>query len=73
MTTAHTAKLSTSSRLKRVDKLLSDGREYSTREIIAHADVCAVNSVITELRHNGRNITCRREGQHWYYTMEQAK
>ena len=67
----HNARIHKSQRLQRVIKLLADGREYSTREIIAHADVCAVNSVITELRANGKNITCRREGQAWYYKMEQ--
>lgn len=67
----HNARIEKSQRLQRVIRLLADGREYSTREIIAHADVCAVNSVITELRANGKNISCRREGHAWYYKMEQ--
>jgi len=65
--------LGKSARLQKVYNLLADGREYSTREIIAHADVCAVNSIICELRSNGCEITCRRDCDAWYYKMEQAK
>ncbi|MES9873126.1 MAG: hypothetical protein ABW146_08445 [Candidatus Sedimenticola sp. 6PFRAG7] len=61
------ARLSTSERLQRVDQLLSDGREYSTLEIAQLANVCAVNSIIDELRSNGRDIRCRREGNLWFY------
>lgn len=70
------AKLKTSPRLQRVNQLLADGREYSTQEICALANVCAVNSIVSELRDNGRTIHCRREGggdqSRWYYRMEQA-
>ncbi len=61
------ADLRNSDRLQRVDRLLADGREYSTLEIISMCQVCAVNSIISELRANGRRIRCRREGGHWYY------
>lgn len=63
----HAARIETSDRLQRVDKLLADGREYSTREIVQHCDVYAVNSIIAELRSNGRDIRCRRERNVWLY------
>jgi hypothetical protein len=50
-----------------VDALLADGQEYSTMEIVNKAQVCAVNSIISELRANGREIYCRREKHVWYY------
>jgi len=46
--------------LQAVLRLLRDGREYSTRDIIEAADVCAVNTVVSELRHHGAEIQCRR-------------
>lgn len=64
------ARIEKSQRLQRVDSLLSDGREYSTLDIIINAQVCAVNSVVSELRHNGRNISCRRTGDIWLYRRE---
>lgn len=63
----HAADLSKSERLQRVDNLLADGREYTTMEIVQIAGVCAVNSIIAELRHNGRQIKCRREDDRFYY------
>jgi len=68
----HAARVSSSDRLKRVDELLADGREYSTLEIIQACEVCAVNSIIDELRDNGRVIQCRREGNRWLYRREIA-
>lgn len=64
------AKLDKSDRLKRVDSLLSDGRAHSTKAIIMFADVCAVNSIISELRANGRRISCERRGDIWLYKRE---
>lgn len=61
------AKLETSDRLQRVDALLADGREYSTRDIIIACDVCAVNSIAAELRANGRDIRTRWEKGVCYY------
>ena len=57
----HAAKLSRSPRLSRVYRLLSDGREHSTREIGDGAEVCAVSACISELRDpaNGADIRCR--------------
>lgn len=63
----HAASLEKSKRLKKVDDLLSDLRPRSTLEIIQQAGVCAVNSVISELRRNGRIINCHRHEGNWYY------
>jgi len=63
------AKLENSDRLQRVDRLLNTGLEFSTREIAQFAHVCAVNSIIGELRENGRDIMCQRRGKHWFYRM----
>jgi hypothetical protein len=38
-------------------------------EIIRYAEVAAVNSIISELRANGRQIKCERKGDVWYYQM----
>ena len=56
----HAARLSRSPRLQRVHALLSDGLERSTLDIAVQAEVCAVNSVIAELRANGAWIECRQ-------------
>lgn len=61
------AKLENSVRLSRVSSLLKSGREYSTLDIIKRAGVCAVNSIISELRQNGEEIRCQRRGNVWYY------
>jgi hypothetical protein len=63
----HAASLESSDRLRRVADLLADGQEHTTLDIIAGAQVCAVNSIISELRRNGMEITCRREAGRWYY------
>jgi hypothetical protein len=63
----HSARIDHSNRLRRVDDLLADGKEYTTMEIVQKANVCAVNSCISELRANGREIKCRREKDIWYY------
>ena len=62
------AKLDSSDRLKRVAQVLSDGKEHSTLEIVQAAGVCAVNSIISELRRNGLNIppAKRRDGNFYY-------
>jgi len=67
----HAANLETSERLQRVATLLDDGRPHSTMEIIAEARVCAVNSIISELRRNGVQIKSRCEGRgKWTYQKE---
>ncbi len=61
------ARLARSARLRRVHALLLDWQPHSTLEIINQAQVCAVNSVIAELRQNGMQINCNRQGDVWYY------
>lgn len=69
----HAAHIDRSARLQRVEALLSDGAEHSTLDIVTGAQVCAVNSIISELRANGREILCRQAtgaGQRiWLYRM----
>ena len=56
----HAARLDRSERLQRVHGLLADGIERTTLEIVNAAKVCAVNSIVAELRWNGLYIECRR-------------
>jgi hypothetical protein len=56
-----------SSRLRRVLAVLTDGRWHSTRDLMETAVVCAVNSIIHELRVNGYGIECERRGGVFYY------
>jgi predicted transcriptional regulator len=63
------ANMNKSERLQRVYKLLSGGGEYTTLEIIQNAGVCAVNSIISELRQNGYQINCERRADKWFYRM----
>ena len=65
----NSAKLNNSPRLQRVLQVLSTGREYSTLDIIRRARVCAVNSIVSELRDNGVDIHCERRDNIWYYRM----
>ncbi len=70
----HAARLDRSPRLQRVHALLSDGLWHSTLTIIEDARVCAVNSIVAELRENGCYIECRRDqgengGPTWFYRM----
>lgn len=63
----HAARLEFSPRLQRVADLLADGAEHTTMDIIQAAGVCAVNSIVAELRSNGLHILCRRCGDVWVY------
>jgi hypothetical protein len=67
--TIHARSLKTSEPLQRVDALLADCMPHSTRDIARTADVCAVNSIIAELREpkNGRRIHHFQEGKVHYY------
>ena len=67
----HYAKLKTSERLQRTHWLLRDYQWHGTREIMHAANVCAVNTVIAELRANGIGIetVCRGVG-HFEYRLE---
>ena len=66
----HAASLKNSDRLKRVASLLKSGRPYTTMEIIKRAQVCAVNSIVAELRANGMDIVCNRLGNVWMYRRQ---
>lgn len=66
------ANIESSDRLARVADLLAQGGEFSTLDIIKKANVCAVNSIISELRQNGYEIHCERRGERWFYKLEQA-
>ena len=64
------AKFERSGRLQRVVTLLKQGGEHSTRDIIRHAHVCAVNSIAGELRQQGFNIPkAKRRGGNFYYKL----
>ena len=63
------ANIENSNRLQRVLDLLKRGGEYTTLEIIQKAGVCAVNSIISELRQNGYQINCERRADKWFYRM----
>lgn len=70
----HAAKIQKSDRLQRVYKLLRNMKKYnqpwlSTKEIIMNANVCAVNSIVAELRANGKDIQCKRTGNVWRYRL----
>ena len=66
----HFAKLGGSKRLQRVARYLACGNPHTTRDIIRWCDVCAVSTIIEELRHNGFVINCKKISKHRYeYTM----
>jgi len=66
------ASIESSDRLNRVLDLLSQGGEFTTLDIIKKANVCAVNSIISELRQNGFDIACQRRGEKWFYKLEEV-
>jgi hypothetical protein len=65
----HAASIDKSERLGRVLKLLSQGGEFTTLEIIQLANVCAVNSIVAELRQHGFDIDCQSRGDKWFYRL----
>lgn len=66
------AKIEESARLQRVANLLSSGGEHSTLEIITKSRVCAVNSIVSELRRNGYVIACIRRNDRWFYRLNKS-
>lgn len=70
----HAARLDKSQRLKRVLHVLKDAHEHnealSTMQIIRQANVCAVNSIIAELRVNGYSIDCYCIRGVWFYKLQ---
>ena len=66
----HSAKLSKSDRLQRVHNALKR-RPMTTLELVKEASVCAVNSIISELRCNGIDIECKCLGRGKFeYTLK---
>lgn len=70
----HAAQLAASPRLQAVLAALADGAEHSTLDLVHEAGVCAVNSIIAELRANGFTIHCRQArgpggGRIWLYRL----
>lgn len=63
------ARYESSDRLRRTLEFLLDGKPHTTREIIAGADVCAVNSVIDELRENGFDVPCIKHSRPAIYQI----
>lgn len=66
----HYAKLENSHRLKNLLLLLKCGRELSTMELSLKCGIYALSTAISELRHQGYNIECRREGRKWLYSLK---
>jgi hypothetical protein len=64
-----------SARLQRVLKVLSDGREHSTYDLMRRAKAPAPGTCVSELRQNGAIIECTRRSDgpngepRWYYKM----
>ena len=71
------AKLASSPRLQRFLKVLERGGEWSTREIMLEAHVCAVNSCAAELREQGIPVECSQRAVHgrqvWFYKLGQGQ
>lgn len=65
---AHSARIESSERLAKVFEYLSDGLPHTTRDILKTCDVCAVNTIVSELRDNGYVIDCKvvRKGVYQY-------
>lgn len=69
----HHARISNSKRLQRTLRVLCDGAEHSTRDLIRSADVCAVNSIVSELRANGIKVRSRCSAGVWFYRLGDGK
>lgn len=65
----HWAKVESSPRLQRLLAGLLDGRRRSTRELSRECEVYAVGTAIDELRRNGYDIECTREGRIFFYRL----
>ena len=68
----HAALLENSPRLQRVAKFLGDKKTYTTLEIQLACQVCAVGSIVSELRDpkNGFDIRCKQTAKDRFeYTM----
>jgi hypothetical protein len=68
----HAALLENSPRLQKVAGFLGGGGTYTTLEIQLACQVCAVGSIVSELRdtRNGFDIVCKQIGRdRWEYRM----
>lgn len=70
----HYGRLHSSPRLQRALRALQKAKgEISTMELARRARICAVNSVVAELRANGADIKCRTahdgKQRRWFYTL----
>ena len=66
----HSARIEHSPRLQRVSAVLGDGLAHSTRDIMLNANVCAVNSCVSELRDNGVGVRCWVKDKVFWYQKE---
>ena len=70
----HAARVDRSPRLQRVLDVLRDGQEHSTLDLVRRAGVCAVNSIVAELRAGGYAISCRQASvdgeRRWWYRLD---
>ena len=69
------ASKTTSPRQTRLLKILHHFRRrraLTTLELIEMAQVCAVSTAISELRHRGYEISCHRVGDRWLYRLLRA-
>ncbi|MGR3485515.1 MAG: hypothetical protein ACU0BF_09230 [Paracoccaceae bacterium] len=71
------ASLARSARLRRTLDALDGGGWMTTRDLIRAADICAVNSVVAELRANGCAIETRHDVDdagrpRWSYRLTSA-
>lgn len=72
------ARLSASTRLRRVHKLLGDGRWHSSWEITAKCRVVAPGTCVSELRAQGARVEVEQRlsgaplQRVWYYRMTRA-
>jgi len=57
------------SQCQQILHVLSDGREYEMRDIHRAVGFCRLNSRVAELRSRGHEISCRREGQNYFYRL----
>lgn len=71
----HAAKIDESPRLQKVRDFLRRNGSATTLEIIQGCNVCAVNSIIAELRANGFSVSCNAvKGKRgvYLYTLHEA-
>lgn len=69
----HSARIENSDRLRRVLNVLCRG-PHTTLEIMREAQVCAVNSIVAELRANGIPVRCECKGRgRFLYSLSEGQ